>query len=90
MTKKPSDHAARSRIERELDRTFLVEAGAGSVKTHSLARRMAAGIAGGAYRIDQLAAGDIYALRDFVARPMGIPEHASFAHLIQRISNSRH
>jgi ATP-dependent helicase/nuclease subunit A len=56
MSRKPSDHVKRKRIECELDRTFLVEAGAGSGKTHSLARRMAAGLANGTYRIDQLAA----------------------------------
>ena len=55
-----TSHAARSptrdRIERELDRTFLVEAGAGFGKTHSLARRMAAGLANGTYRVEHLAA----------------------------------
>ena len=41
----PSDQPARDRIESVFDRNFLVEAGAGSGKTRSLARRMAAGIA---------------------------------------------
>jgi ATP-dependent helicase/nuclease subunit A len=56
MSKTPQDQPTRDRIERELGRTFLVEAGAGSGKTHSLARRMAAGLANGTYRIERLAA----------------------------------
>jgi ATP-dependent helicase/nuclease subunit A len=52
----PRDAEARRRIEREFDRTFLVEAGAGSGKTRSLARRMAAGIAAGVYRVEHMAA----------------------------------
>ena len=52
----PDDQVARDRIEREFDRNFLVEAGAGSGKTRSLARRMAAGIAAGAYEIEHMAA----------------------------------
>ena len=50
------DDPARARIARELDRNMLVEAGAGSGKTHELVRRMAAGVASGAYRIEQMAA----------------------------------
>ena len=56
MPSTPRDQHTRDRIERELGRTFLVEAGAGSGKTHSLARRIAAGIANGTYRIEQVAA----------------------------------
>jgi ATP-dependent helicase/nuclease subunit A len=56
MTKTPTDQPTRDRIERELDRTFLVEAGAGSGKTHSLARRIAAGVASGTYRVEHVAA----------------------------------
>jgi ATP-dependent helicase/nuclease subunit A len=51
-----ADQAERDRITRELDRSLLVEAGAGSGKTHELASRMAAGIASGAYEIDKMAA----------------------------------
>jgi ATP-dependent helicase/nuclease subunit A len=50
------DQEARDLIERELDLTLLVEAGAGSGKTESLARRMAAGIAAGRYEIEGIAA----------------------------------
>jgi ATP-dependent helicase/nuclease subunit A len=52
----PRDQGARDRIERDFERNLLVEAGAGSGKTHSLAGRMAAGIATGAYEIEYLAA----------------------------------
>ena len=52
----PNDQAARDRIEREFDKNFLVEAGAGSGKTRSLARRMAAGIAAGVYEVEHMAA----------------------------------
>jgi ATP-dependent helicase/nuclease subunit A len=50
------DQAARDRIEQDLDRNLLVEAGAGSGKTESLARRMAAGIAAGRYQVERMAA----------------------------------
>jgi ATP-dependent helicase/nuclease subunit A len=50
------DEPERRRIRTELGRSLLVEAGAGSGKTHELAARMAAGIATGAYRIEQMAA----------------------------------
>ena len=50
------DQDARDLIERELDLSLLVEAGAGSGKTESLARRMAAGIAAGRYEIERMAA----------------------------------
>ena len=52
----PVDAAARARIVTELDRNLLVEAGAGSGKTHEMAARMAAGVAAGIYRVEQIAA----------------------------------
>ena len=51
-----TDAAARRAIVTELDRNMLVEAGAGSGKTHMMAARMAAGIASGAYQIEHLSA----------------------------------
>jgi ATP-dependent helicase/nuclease subunit A len=51
-----ADAAWRQMIERRLDLNMLVEAGAGSGKTHSLASRMAAGIVSGRYQVDDLAA----------------------------------
>ncbi len=53
---RPPDQSARDVIEQQLDRNVLVEAGAGSGKTESLARRMAAGIAEGVYEIEGMAA----------------------------------
>jgi ATP-dependent helicase/nuclease subunit A len=50
------DQTARDRIEHELALTLLVEAGAGSGKTESLARRMAAGIVEGRYAVEEMAA----------------------------------
>ncbi len=50
------DAAARARIETELDRNFLVEAGAGSGKTTSLVARMIALLAAGAAKPDTLVA----------------------------------
>jgi ATP-dependent helicase/nuclease subunit A len=50
------DQAARDLIESALDRNVLVEAGAGSGKTESLARRMGAGIATGRYAVEHMAA----------------------------------
>lgn len=50
------DQQARDAIETDLDRNMLVEAGAGSGKTESLARRMVAGIVDGTYVIDHMAA----------------------------------
>ena len=52
----PVDEAARGRIVRDLDRTFLVEAGAGSGKTQALASRMIALLATGRAKIATLAA----------------------------------
>ena len=52
----PADQAVRTRLESEFGTNLLVEAGAGSGKTESLARRMAAGVACGAYDVDHLAA----------------------------------
>ncbi|RPJ69351.1 MAG: hypothetical protein EHM24_18845 [Acidobacteria bacterium] len=54
--KTPGDQAVRDRIVSDFDRNFLVEAGAGSGKTYSLARRMAAGIERGVYRVEGMAA----------------------------------
>lgn len=54
--RQPKDQRQRERIEREFERNLLVEAGAGSGKTHSLARRMAAGIAAGVYHVEHMAA----------------------------------
>ena len=51
-----ADQAARDLIETRTDLNVLVEAGAGSGKTESLARRMVAGIADGTYEIEGMAA----------------------------------
>ena len=58
MAKQPRlpDAAARTRITTELNRSLLVEAGAGSGKTHEMAARMAAGVAEGVYDIEHMAA----------------------------------
>ncbi|MEE8560861.1 MAG: UvrD-helicase domain-containing protein [bacterium] len=50
------DQEARDLIERRLDLNLIVEAGAGSGKTESLARRMAAGVVEGVYEIEGMAA----------------------------------
>ncbi len=52
----PRDAAARERLVTQFDRNLLVEAGAGSGKTYSLAARMAAGIAAGAFSVERMAA----------------------------------
>jgi ATP-dependent helicase/nuclease subunit A len=52
----PPDQAARDRLLSVFDRNLLVEAGAGSGKTDSLAGRMAAGIATGVFDVEHLAA----------------------------------
>ena len=54
--KTPGDQAVRDRIVSDFDHNFLVEAGAGSGKTYSLAMRMAAGIERGACRVEGMAA----------------------------------
>jgi ATP-dependent helicase/nuclease subunit A len=51
-----SDQDARDSIGTMLDRNLLVEASAGSGKTHSLTQRMVAGIASGHYLVDHMAA----------------------------------
>ena len=57
MTKKlVPDQAARDRISKDLDVNLIVEAGAGSGKTEQMSRRMAAGIASGAWQLDEMAA----------------------------------
>jgi ATP-dependent helicase/nuclease subunit A len=56
MSKVLADQPARDRIVTELGRSLLVEAGAGSGKTHELAARMAAGVANGVYRVEHMAA----------------------------------
>ena len=56
MNNTPQDQPNRDRIEREFDRTFLVEAGAGSGKTQCLSARIAGGIAAGAYDVEHVAA----------------------------------
>lgn len=52
----PGDQPTRDRIVSDFGRNFLVEAGAGSGKTHSLAMRMAAGVECGAFEVDGMAA----------------------------------
>jgi ATP-dependent helicase/nuclease subunit A len=57
MTKpRLNDEQSRAAIVSDLDRNLLVEAGAGSGKTHMMAARMAAGIASGKYQIEHMAA----------------------------------
>jgi ATP-dependent helicase/nuclease subunit A len=56
MSNTLNDQRSRDRIVSELDKNLLVEAGAGSGKTHMMAARMAAGIASGAYAIERMAA----------------------------------
>jgi ATP-dependent helicase/nuclease subunit A len=54
--REPGDQAQRAVIERELNRTVLVEAAAGTGKTTSMVRRMVNLLAQGACRIETLAA----------------------------------
>ena len=56
MNKRLADQQDRDRITRELDRSFLVEAGAGSGKTTSLVDRMVALIIRGEVEVEELAA----------------------------------
>ena len=51
-----ADRASRRLVEARLDLNLFVEAGAGSGKTESLARRMAAGIVSGRYSVQEMAA----------------------------------
>ena len=50
------DQPARDLIGARLDINLLVEAGAGSGKTECLARRMAAGVLEGRYKVEEMAA----------------------------------
>ena len=50
------DASSRNRIVTDLSQSLIVEAGAGSGKTHEMARRMAAGIAAGVYQVERMAA----------------------------------
>jgi ATP-dependent helicase/nuclease subunit A len=84
-----ADQRARDRIVSDLDRNLLVEAGAGSGKTHEMARRMAAGIATGVYQVEYMAAVTFtrkaaaelrgrfqLALEDQLEQSVGLPEAA--------------
>ena len=51
-----TDAASRHRIVTDLTTSLIVEAGAGSGKTHMMAARMAAGIAAGVYQVEHMAA----------------------------------
>ena len=55
-SKRLVDKPARDRIASELTTSLLVEAGAGSGKTHEMAGRMAAGVATGVYDLEGMAA----------------------------------
>jgi len=50
------DATSRHRIVTDLTTSLIVEAGAGSGKTHEMAARMAAGIAAGVYQVEHMAA----------------------------------
>jgi ATP-dependent helicase/nuclease subunit A len=84
-----ADQRARDRIVSDLDRNLLVEAGAGSGKTHEMARRMAAGIATGVYQVEHMsavtftrkAAAELrgrfqHALEDQLGQSAGLPDAA--------------
>jgi ATP-dependent helicase/nuclease subunit A len=51
-----TDAASRHRIVTDLTSSLIVEAGAGSGKTHMMAARMAAGISAGVYQVEHMAA----------------------------------
>ncbi|MCY3733338.1 MAG: UvrD-helicase domain-containing protein, partial [Chloroflexi bacterium] len=51
-----ADQAARERVERSLNDTLFVEAGAGTGKTEALVRRIVSLIANGDVRANQIAA----------------------------------
>lgn len=84
-----ADQSARDRIRADLDQNLLVEAGAGSGKTHEMAGRMAAGIATSAYQVEHMsavtftrkAAAELrgrfqLALEEELARSIGVPDAA--------------
>jgi ATP-dependent helicase/nuclease subunit A len=83
----PTDEAARTRIRTELDRSMLVEAGAGSGKTHEMATRMAAGIAAGTYQIEHMAA--VTFTRKAAAELRGRFQLALEAELAKAVDGSR-
>jgi ATP-dependent exoDNAse (exonuclease V) beta subunit len=51
-----ADHAARSRIEKDLDTTLVVEAAAGTGKTSALVRRMVSALMAGRARLGEMVA----------------------------------
>jgi ATP-dependent helicase/nuclease subunit A len=84
-----ADQRARDNIVSDLGRNLLVEAGAGSGKTHQMARRMAAGVATGVYRVEYMAAVTFtrkaaaelrgrfqFALEDQLGQSVGLPDAA--------------
>ncbi|MCE7875414.1 hypothetical protein DYH09_34315, partial [bacterium CPR1] len=49
------DQYERDLIRYQLDRNLMVEASAGTGKTHSLSSRMVEGVASGCYRVEEMA-----------------------------------
>ena len=99
----PADHAERTRLSTELDRTLFVEAGAGSGKTTQLVERVVQMVATGVLAdIDQLAAitfteAAAAELRDRIrdelesraeAAHEGSPEHTRLHHAVERIDEA--